>query len=42
LKHDITSEVLEERLSGTTNVEVGGDRKGKGKEVYVEDGSEEE
>ena len=44
LKHDITNEVLEERLSGMTSMNVDGDSKGKGKgkEVYVEDGSDEE
>ena len=42
LKHDITNEVLEERLPGTTSMDGERDRKGKGKEVYVEDGSEEE
>ena len=42
LKHDITSEVLEERLTEASAMEVDRDRKGKGKEVYVEDGSDEE
>jgi hypothetical protein len=48
LKHDITNEMLEERLREGTALEgrdgnVIVDRnKGKGKEVYVEDGSDEE
>ena len=42
LKHDITNEVLDEQSQEVTNMAADRDRKGKGKEVYVEDGSDEE
>ena len=49
LKHDITNEMLEERGRATRSVSMDSETKagglldkGKGKEVYVEDGSEEE